>query len=39
MQTSKEVYNYIIKKLLEKSSENTKIIYDYIIAEQNEINI
>jgi hypothetical protein len=28
-----------LKKLLENSIENTKIICDYIIAEQNEINI
>jgi len=28
-----------LNKLREKSSENTKIICDYIIAEQNEINI
>ena len=28
-----------LKKILEKSPQNTKIICDYIIAEQNEINI
>jgi hypothetical protein len=36
---SKPYFNKILKNLLEDSSTNTKIIYDYIIAEQTELNI
>jgi integrase len=36
---SKPYYNKILKDLLKNSPTNTKIIYDYIIAEQTELNI
>ena len=34
---SKPYYNKILKDLLKTSPTNTKIIYDYIIAEQTEL--
>ncbi|HEU5462179.1 MAG TPA: hypothetical protein VFU79_07905 [Nitrososphaeraceae archaeon] len=36
---SKLYFNKILKKLVEKNSENANIICDYIIIEQTEINI
>ena len=36
---SKLYFNNILKKLVEKNSENANIICDYIIAEETELNI
>jgi hypothetical protein len=36
---SKPYYNNILKNLLKSNEENAVIIYDYIIAEQTELNI